>query len=69
MAKLSALSTTKASSALTTRQEVAALRRRVGELESEMQQARRLNRRLAELTDIVQELLVPLAERDESKVR
>jgi hypothetical protein len=33
-----------------------------------MQEARRLNRRLAELTDIVQELLVPLAQRDEEKV-
>lgn len=51
------------------RGEVAALRRRVAELEREMQESRRLNRRLAELTDIVQELLVPLAERDEDKVR
>jgi hypothetical protein len=51
------------------RREVAALRRRVAELEREMQEARRLNRRLAELTDVVQELLVPLAQRDEEKVR
>jgi hypothetical protein len=46
-----------------------ALRRRVTELEDEIQECRRLNVRLAELTDIVQELLVPLAERDEAKVR
>jgi prefoldin subunit 5 len=51
------------------RREVAALRRRVAELEKEMQEARRLNRRLAELTDVVQELLVPIAQRDEEKVR
>jgi hypothetical protein len=46
-----------------------ALRRRVAELEDEVQECRRLNVRLAELTDVVQELLVPLAERDEAKVR
>jgi prefoldin subunit 5 len=51
------------------RREVAALRRRVAELEKEMQEARRLNRRLAELTDVVQELLVPVAQQDEDKVR
>ena len=33
-----------------------------------MQESRRLNRRLAELTDIVQELLVPLSLRDEDKI-
>ncbi len=52
-----------------TKREVATLRNRVAELEQEMQEARRLNRRLAELTDVVQELLVPLAQRDEEKVR
>lgn len=51
------------------RDDLAALRRRVAELEGEVQECRRLNVRLAELTDIVQELLVPLAERDETKVR
>ena len=30
---------------------------------------RRLNRRIAELTDIVAELLVPIADRDEDKAR
>ena len=53
---------------LTNRGDVAELRRRVEELEDEIQEARRLNRRLAELTDIVQELLVPVAQRDEAKI-
>jgi hypothetical protein len=56
-------------SGFASKREVAALRRRVAELEKEMQEARRLNRRLAELTDVVQELLVPIAQRDEEKVR
>lgn len=34
-----------------------------------MQETRRLNYRLAELTDVVQELLIPIAARDEDKVR
>jgi len=42
---------------------------RVAELEAEMQEARRLNRRVAELLDIVEELLVPVSQRDEAKVR
>lgn len=45
------------------------LRRRVAELEKEVQENRRLNRRVAELLDIVEELLVPLAQRDEERVR
>jgi hypothetical protein len=45
------------------------LRGRVAELESEIQESRRLNRRIAELTDIVQELLVPAAQRDEKMMR
>ena len=52
-----------------TKEEVDALRRRLDEAEKEIQEARRLNRRLAELTDVVQELLVPIAQRDEEKVR
>jgi hypothetical protein len=52
-----------------TRQEVADLRERVAELEAEVQEARRLNRRVAELLDIVEELLVPLTLRDEEKVK
>lgn len=42
---------------------------RVAALEEEMQETRRLNRRLAELMDIVEELLVPLSQRDEERVR
>ncbi len=49
--------------------ELEEVRRRLEELEVEMQEARRLNRRLAELTDVVEELLVPLADRDEEKLR
>jgi hypothetical protein len=52
-----------------TRQEVADLRQRVTELEAEVQEARRLNRRVAELLDVVEELLVPLTLRDEEKVK
>lgn len=48
--------------------QVAELRRRVTELENEMQEARRLQRRLAELTDVVQELLIPLSQRDQERV-
>ena len=44
------------------------LRRRVSELEKEMQEARRLNRRLAEVTDVVQELLIPLSQRDQERI-
>ncbi|MCW2760784.1 MAG: hypothetical protein JWR85_985, partial [Marmoricola sp.] len=42
---------------------------RIRDLEAEVQENRRLNRRIAELTDVVAELLVPLADRDEDKVR
>jgi hypothetical protein len=45
------------------------LGRRVKALEAEVEEARRLNRRLAELTDVVQELLVPLSQRDEAEAQ
>lgn len=48
--------------------EVTALRERVDILEAEVQECRQLNLRLAELTDVVGELLLPLAHRDEAKV-
>jgi hypothetical protein len=51
------------------RRQVKMLRERVEVLEDEVQECRRLNRRVAELTDIVQELLIPLADRDEKAVR
>ncbi|WP_239460132.1 DUF6752 domain-containing protein [Nocardioides daejeonensis] len=41
---------------------------RVAELEAEVQECRQLNLRLAELTDLVQELLLPVAQRDEEKL-
>jgi len=41
---------------------------RVAELEEEVQECRQLNLRLAELTDVVAELLLPVAQRDEAKV-
>ena len=44
------------------------LRRRVRRLEAEVQECRALNVRLAELTDIVTELLLPVAARDEDKL-
>jgi hypothetical protein len=63
------LSPARMKSALAGMRDVAELRRRVAALEEEMQESRRLNRRLAELTDVVQELLVPLAQRDEEKIK
>ncbi len=39
------------------------------DLRSSVQENRRLNRRVAELTDLVTELLVPLADRDEEQAR
>lgn len=44
------------------------LRQRVDVLEEEVQEARQLNLRLAELTDVVQELLLPVAQRDEGRI-
>lgn len=48
--------------------DVARLTARVEELEAEVQECRQLNLRLAELTDLVQELLLPVAQRDEEKL-
>lgn len=48
---------------------VVELAARVEELEAEVQECRRLNRRLAELTDVVHELLLPLAQRDDAAVQ
>jgi uncharacterized protein YhaN len=47
---------------------VEALQKRVSVLEDEVQECRQLNLRLAELTDVVQELLLPVAQRDEQRV-
>jgi uncharacterized protein DUF6752 len=48
--------------------EAISLRRRMARLEAEVQECRALNIRLAELTDIVTELLLPVAARDEEKL-
>ncbi len=47
---------------------VEALRERVAVLEDEVQECRQLNLRLAELTDVVQELLLPVAQHDEERI-
>ena len=44
------------------------LRERVRVLEAEVQENRQLNRRIAELTDVVTELLIPLEARDQDRV-
>jgi hypothetical protein len=45
------------------------VRARLRALEDEVQELRQLNRRIAELTDVVAELLVPIQDRDEAKVQ
>ena len=44
------------------------LRERVEVLEQEIQESRQLNLRLAELTDVVQELLLPISQQDREAV-
>lgn len=46
-----------------------ALRDRLKDLESEVQECRELNQRLAEVTDVVVELLLPATDRDEKRLR
>lgn len=46
-----------------------ALQQRVADLEADMAELRRHNLRLAEVVDVVQELLVPMAQRDEEALR
>lgn len=48
--------------------EAVLLPRRVLDLEDAVMENRQLNRRLAELTDILAEILVPATERDEEKL-
>ncbi len=48
--------------------ETVLLPRRVRQLEEAVMENRQLNRRLAELTDILAEILVPATERDEEKL-
>lgn len=49
--------------------EIAALRRRVSDLETEVQEVRQLSKRLAEITDVVAEVLLPAEDRDEERLR
>jgi len=49
--------------------EIKTLRERVADLEAEMQECRQLNRRLAEITDVVAEVLLPAEQRDEERLR
>ena len=44
------------------------VRARLTALEVEVQENRQLHRRVAELTDVVAELLLPVADRDEERV-
>jgi predicted ribosome quality control (RQC) complex YloA/Tae2 family protein len=43
--------------------------KRIADLEHEIQETRRLHRRVAELADVVAELLVPALDRDDERVR
>jgi flagellar biosynthesis/type III secretory pathway chaperone len=54
--------------ALSAGRQVEELQARVAVLEEEVQECRQLNLRLAELTDVVGELLLPVAQRDEDRV-
>lgn len=46
-----------------------ALEQRIADLEADVAELRRHNLRLAEITDLVQELLLPLADRDEARTQ
>lgn len=48
---------------------VGQLEQRVADLEADVSEMRQHNLRLAEIADVVQELLIPLASRDEAKVQ
>lgn len=50
------------------RDELTQLRTRVTNLEGEIAELRRHHLRLAELADVIQELLVPMASRDETRI-
>jgi hypothetical protein len=45
-----------------------ALQRRLEDLEAEVQECRQLNIRLAEVTDLVEQLLLPIAAQDQEKI-
>ncbi|MEI2820446.1 MAG: DUF6752 domain-containing protein [Marmoricola sp.] len=47
---------------------VGQLTERIKELEAEVQEIRQQNLRLAELADVVEELLIPMASRDQARI-
>jgi uncharacterized coiled-coil protein SlyX len=49
--------------------DIKALRRKIVELEAEIDETRRLQQRVAELTDAVAEILVPAVDRDDVRVQ
>jgi TolA-binding protein len=49
-------------------QQTSRLRSRIAELEAELQECRRLNKRVAELTDLVAEVLLPEGQRDDDAI-
>jgi prefoldin subunit 5 len=51
------------------RAEVARLRQEVDQLQDAVEEYRRLNERLSDVLDIVEEILVPAVDRDEEKLR
>jgi hypothetical protein len=51
------------------RSDVQRLEQRVADLEADLAEMRRHNLRLAEIVDVVQELLVPMANRDEAAMQ
>ena len=51
------------------RSRAAELEQRVSDLEADVSEMRQHNLRLAEIADVVQELLIPMASRDEAKVQ
>lgn len=52
-----------------TRGQLQSLRRRVDELEEAVQESRRLNQRLADVVEVVTEVLVPAADRDDDRMK
>lgn len=49
-------------------EEITELHQRVDDMEIQIEELRRQNLRLAEIADVVQELLVPLASRDQDQI-
>lgn len=47
---------------------LARLEQRVADLEADLSEVRRHNLRLAEIADVVQELLIPMASRDQARI-